>query len=98
MDYLPPNEAVVHRKAGIDQMSAPWETSVASMVMHFCSSKFPATQAEDMLPKMLTLVQKCHASDQKSNRWYFNLQDESIQNHFSAEVSCFFFGERQGNS
>jgi len=94
MDYLPPYPASNQMRqwfteAGMDQMNAPWERSVASMVMHFCSSKLPATK--QMLPKMLTLLQQCHASDQKSNRWYFNLQ-ESIQNHFTAEGSCFFFG------
>jgi hypothetical protein len=77
-------------EAGIEQMSSPWETSMASMLMHFCSSKFPATK--QMLPKLLALLQRCHASDQKANRWYFNLQ-ETIQNHFTAEGNCFFFGD-----
>lgn len=43
-----------------------------------------------MLPKLLSLLQKCHDSGQKSNRWYVYLQ-EIIQSHYKAQGSCLFY-------
>jgi len=60
------------------------------VLMHFCTSNFAATL--QMLPKMLFLLQRCHAADQKLNKWYFHLQ-KSIQNHYRTEGNCLFFGD-----
>jgi hypothetical protein len=69
LDCLPPTPAQRQMKqllkdAGIDQTT--WSHQV---LMHFCSCKFPATK--QMLPKLLALLQRCHASGEMSNQWYF---------------------------
>jgi hypothetical protein len=56
----------------------------------FCNAELPVTK--QMLPKLLVLLQHCHASGQKSNQLYFNLQ-KTIQNHYMTEGNCFFFGD-----
>jgi hypothetical protein len=61
-------------------------------VEHLCGSRHPAPKR--MLPNLLALLQCCHASKQKLCNWYFDLQD-TIQNHYSTEGNCIFFGDAQ---
>jgi hypothetical protein len=71
--------------AGIDT------TPHAMMPLVQCIS-FHLPVPKQLLPKMLALLEYCHASDQKSTQWYFKLQD-SIRNHYKTEGNCLFFGE-----
>jgi hypothetical protein len=75
------------KDAGIDQTT--WSHQV---LMHFCSCKFPATK--QMLPKLLALLQRCHASGEMSNQWYFNLR-KVIQNHYKTQGNCLFYGDAE---
>jgi len=45
---------------------------------------------KDLLPKMVSLVEKMHEKDIRKNQMYFRLQ-ECIQNHYKAQGSCLFF-------
>jgi hypothetical protein len=66
---------------------------IASLLEEFNLYHFPATKP--MLPKLLTLLQYCHDFGQKSNKWFFFLQ-EIIQYHFKAEGTCICFdGSRE---
>jgi hypothetical protein len=67
----------------------------AAMLRHFCYSKLPATN--QMLPKMISLLQCCHAPDQNQKKLtqcqlYYYLQ-ESVMNHFKTEGSCLFIDD-----
>jgi hypothetical protein len=65
-------------------------TSTLTLLMYFCSSKHPAPK--QLLPKLVALLQCCYVSGEKLNRWYFDLQ-EAIQNYYSTEGNCLFFGD-----
>jgi hypothetical protein len=65
---------------------------VISMLAMFYESKFPAPQL--MLPKMVSVLEHCHASGQTLTRWYVYLQ-ELIQKHYLAHGNCFFYGNSE---
>jgi hypothetical protein len=67
----------------------PASADTIRQLMYFCSSRHPAPK--QLLPKLVSLLKLCHASDQKMTNWYFDLQ-ETILNHYLTEGNCFFFG------
>jgi hypothetical protein len=63
-----------------------------NMLMQFCSTNLPVTK--EMLPKLMGLLESCHASGNTANRWYFILM-QAINNHYKTEGNCLFFDDAE---
>jgi hypothetical protein len=63
-----------------------------SDLIDFCTRESPAPKR--MLPKLISLLQYCHETDQKSSRFYFDVQ-KTIQNHYVTEGSSCFFDDAE---